>query len=350
MSTDQKWTQHPTGKIPHTVALVALGPTKAEYLKAQTPHEPGLDLTSPDVEVWTINTGIRAIQHDLAFVMDDLAWYGTRHPKYGEILKSHDRPIITNKAYPDYPASITYPLGEVLSKAGPGAIYFRNSIPYILAYAYLIGVKRLILFGVDFDYPGYRLEHGRANVEFWIGYLTAKGVEVQVCADSPLMDTRAKSDPMQAWFYGYLFQPIVEITVGTKEQAEQEPETESPVGDRAASNGSDPTPQESPATDGAGGSIRLPTRYLDLVCEVREINDCAAEWMINVAPRLKNIDFNPVEHLDSAFTWDKTDWPHIDPGKNVDFWYRINKLILERRAVQNPAASGRDLIEAGGAS
>jgi hypothetical protein len=96
-------------------------------------------------------------------------------------------------------------LEEVLRFVGPSQAYFVNSVPYVIPYALMIGVKRLVLYGVDYEYPGIDArENGRACCEFWIGWALAKGMLVQVTESSSLLDARKGRV-----FYGYLRQPII---------------------------------------------------------------------------------------------------------------------------------------------
>lgn len=189
------------------MAIVALGPSKYEYLEALTRHE-GLDFD----EIWTVNTGIRYVPADLAFVMDDLRWFATRHPAYGRDLIETAIPIISNTAYEEFGRVFAYPLAEVLAWTDPSPKYFHhNSIPFVLAYAGMIGVEDLTLFGVDYSHPqAERVEAGREVATYWLGLLAGRGVKLSIASSSTLLQTdRRVSDPDFRHFYGYLFQPIV---------------------------------------------------------------------------------------------------------------------------------------------
>lgn len=189
------------------MALVALGPSKYEYLEGLTRHD-GLRFD----EIWTVNTGIRYVPADVAFVMDDLRWFAARHPDYGRALIETEIPIITNTAYAEFGRVFEYPLAAVLNWTDPAPKYFHhNSIPYLLAYAGMIGVEKLTLFGVDYSHPqADRVEAGREVATFWLGVLAGRGVTLEIASSSTLLQTdRRISDPDFRHFYGYLFQPIV---------------------------------------------------------------------------------------------------------------------------------------------
>ena len=193
--------QHPTGGSPESVTIVSLGPTNHDWIGMMTSHEPEIRTD----ETWTLNTGLRWCPADLVFVMDDLRWYSERYPAYGRDLRAAKVPIITSQTYPDFPRAVAYPIVQIAESVGSENAYWHNSVPYMLAYALWIGVKRVYLFGADYTFPGsVARESGRANCEYWVGFLRARGVSVIVPSTTTLLDTR---DGPQ--FYGYLYQPIL---------------------------------------------------------------------------------------------------------------------------------------------
>lgn len=195
--------EHPTGKVPESVSLVALGPTKEDFVKNQCRHKPNVKAE----EVWTLNTGIRWLKHDLAFIMDDMSEFGHHFPDYGDAMRDADKPIITSALYDEFPMSVEYPLQEILTDFKQ--TYFNNSVPYIIAYALHIGVKYMYIFGADYTFPGQEArESGRGCVEFWIGFAASRGMVVQVVETSTLMDACEDNR-----FYGYIHQPIVKFNV-----------------------------------------------------------------------------------------------------------------------------------------
>lgn len=215
-SSDAKprW-QHPTGRNPEFVAIVACGPTQSEWHRANVGyHRP----FNPPPEVWTLNKALRTVRADLGFVMDDMVGEGRRAETYRHDLDTCGVPIITSilddEVRSMYPTARlhSYPLSEVLwyvatvlCMAQGGEVtpqrllerrqtvcYQHNSLPYMLAYAMFVGVKRLMLFGVDYTHPSNPSdvrEDDRANAEFWLGVLVAHGMQIEVPSSTTLLST-----------------------------------------------------------------------------------------------------------------------------------------------------------------
>ena len=208
--------QHPTnramltGELPRSVAIVGLGPSRQTFFDLLTKHEPGVTFD----EVWTLNTGLRYVPHDLVFVMDDLVDFSDHYPEYGDALRLHTRPIITSAATPEFPWARNYPLHKVLAQvpAAMHSAFYHNSMPYLLAYCALLGtVERLALFGVDYSHPDIAArEAGREVCALWIGFLRGVGVEVDIASTSTMLNThQLVHDPLYRPFYGYVRQPAV---------------------------------------------------------------------------------------------------------------------------------------------
>jgi hypothetical protein len=200
--------------IPEVVSLVALGHSKIDFL-----HEAVTCGNKRGVadEVWVINKLGVLVEHDMLFRMDDLTvkydcnnkrFTGGNagkegvliHDEYENFLRNHTKPIITSKAYPEYPTSVEYPLEGVINHIGYS--YFRTTPAYAAAFASYIGVKQLRIYGCDYVYPDekYRGEAGRANMEFILGVCMAMGMEVHVSPKSTLMDSMI---PVTERMYGY---------------------------------------------------------------------------------------------------------------------------------------------------
>ncbi len=211
--------EHPTGKIPRNIAIVACGPTQQQWHAGNFQYE--RQWGKPD-EVWALNKGLRTLRCDLGFVMDDMLGEGRKCPSYADDLRELDMPVITSTVdegvaamYPgldlhEYPVNqVLWNVGarilmargrntqeistgrDAVLSAGLGAgRYLHNSIPYILAYALFIGVKEIGLFGADYTFPGQDIrEDDRANAEYWVGMLRGFGVNVMVPPSTTLLAT-----------------------------------------------------------------------------------------------------------------------------------------------------------------
>jgi hypothetical protein len=205
---------HPTGRTPESVLVMALGPSKHSLLELTTSHEPPPAVMNCD-EWWGINGGANAmggrVAYDLLWVMDYLDGEERKEPAYAAHLKRwlarHPQAaLMTSQAgsWGLLPQVHEYPLGPILDRYPEATGYFANSVPYILAYALFVGVKRLVLWGADYNHESLkRREDDRANAEYWVGYCRAKGMHIQVPADTTLLNTNRGPE-----LYGYRDPPL----------------------------------------------------------------------------------------------------------------------------------------------
>jgi hypothetical protein len=203
---------HPTGRIPERVALIAAGPSKSEWVDLMAAHA----FIGPNVdEVWGINTVGRGIRVDLSFIMDDYQSYRGHNDSFTQWFETAGHPIITSIPRTACPTAVAYPLASVLALPGARS-YLNHTVAYAVAYAIAIGVKELLIFGADYvssDTPYRTNADSRAAAArymacsaYWIGYATARGIDVVVCPRSPLLDSDV---PEVQQFYGYLVKPVV---------------------------------------------------------------------------------------------------------------------------------------------
>lgn len=190
------------GKV-GSVAIVAMGRSSATYLSMASTKGGRHKIAD---EVWAINSMGGVIQHDLLFHMDDCRVQEARAKAQpdGNVagmldwLKVHPR-FFTSKAYPEYQGAMEYPLQDVIN--GIGSVYFNNTVAYAVAWAIHIGVKKISLWGVDYSYPDlHKAESGRGCVEFLLGVAAARGIELEVAADSTLLDANVPDNQKP---YGY---------------------------------------------------------------------------------------------------------------------------------------------------
>ena len=189
---------------PKRVALVALGMSAYDYIQHCDRTGNRRELFD---ETWTVNTFCNLIESDRLFHMDDIRVQQARAVKNVRVramlesMKQYKGPIITSVPHPDYPQCVAFPLTEVITKFG-GSLYFNNTMPYAIAYAMLIGVKELTMFGMDYVWPNMaEAEAGRACTEYWIAKAQCAGIVTRVAQSSTLMDARLNAESIQ--LYGY---------------------------------------------------------------------------------------------------------------------------------------------------
>jgi len=196
--------------VPESVALVALGNSKSDYVDDVC--RAGSRQGVAD-EVWVVNKLADLFAHDVLFRMDDLMEprqtnykvISDRHNKniherFDPVLRAHPGPIITSKAYPEYPGSIEYPLEKVINYLGYS--YFATTPAYAVAFASMIGVKHLLIYGCDYNYywNATLAEEGRGNMEFVLALCMAKGLKVSLARNTSLLN---RNVPIDMQFYGY---------------------------------------------------------------------------------------------------------------------------------------------------
>jgi hypothetical protein len=180
--------------VPYTVAIVAMGPSRADYMREAVN---GASARSVADEIWAINAMAGIIQHDKAIIMDDLRYFAkagrdqNEHLRgYADWLAKHPGPIFAQKTYSEFPGAVAYPIREVCSKLGYA--YFNSTVAYAVALAIHEGVKHLKLYGCDFTgAPNADGQSGRACVEFWLGRATLQGMRVTVAPSSTLCDQQS---------------------------------------------------------------------------------------------------------------------------------------------------------------
>jgi len=195
------------GGVPYTVAIVAMGPSRNDYISDCISKSSRFQVAD---ETWAINAMGSIIQHDRLFVMDDLPYFHKVSKEknkpligYNDWLHKHPGPIYAQKAYKDFPGAVEYPLEDVLNVIQYP--YINNTTAYALCYAIYLGVQHIKLYGMDFTYANNRgfAEAGRACIEHWIRDACWRGIKVTIAPSSTLMDTQNRQ------FYGYSKQPTV---------------------------------------------------------------------------------------------------------------------------------------------
>lgn len=186
------------------IAILGLGPSLDQYVDI-TKRLGGRSRFCD--EVWAINALGNVLDCDLVFHMDDIRVQEVRAKAAPtsniaamvKWLKTSRVPVMTSRKHPDYPATIDFPLEDVLNHLGHD--YFNSTAAYAVAFAIHIGAGRISLFGVDFTYPNsHDAEKGRGCVEYWLGQARARGIDLRLPKTTSLMDAcEMRADRL----YGY---------------------------------------------------------------------------------------------------------------------------------------------------
>lgn len=190
------------------VAILAIGETNRNY--TSNPTRPKYD------QVWGLNqqASWKGIELDKCFVMDDLKLRMPFYAGYDFVnwLKDYKRPIITSKAYEEWPTSEDFPIKEIAHYFGlPLGISMYSTPDYMIALAIYEGATQIDLFGVDMAREG-PIEMKMATAQ-WVGAAHARGVLVRSFVGSVLQFVTNPGVCMEQGLYGYAQRPRIEDLV-----------------------------------------------------------------------------------------------------------------------------------------
>ena len=251
---------HPTGRPPKRINIVALGPTQNQFHAQHFVYDPQAAIVD---ETWTCNKGFRTVACDLVFILDDLEGERRKSFRYHQEIKECKSPIVTSIIDRDVLDNFSpkqfseFPIGGVIDFYGavylwhqmrfdgcpweeiiplpmngsdqqmelarqkwtPQQIrengirhagYLKNSIPMILAYAGYLGVREINLWGADYDFPGQAIhEADKPNAEYWVGsMILGLGLRFMFPQNTTLLSINQGRD-----IYGYgTRQPMLRLT------------------------------------------------------------------------------------------------------------------------------------------
>lgn len=171
-------------------------------------------------QVWGLNqlATWKGIELDKCFVMDDLKLRMPFYAGYDFVnwLKEYPRPIITSKAYEEWPTSEAYPIKEIAHYFGlPLGVSFYSTPDYMIALAVYEGAHHIDLFGVDMsDMTKGAIEMKLATAQ-WIGAAEARGVLVRSFVGSIFQYLTNPGICMETGLYGYVQRPRIEELTNT---------------------------------------------------------------------------------------------------------------------------------------
>jgi len=153
------------------------------------------DFNRDDADIWVFNEALKSPwckRADAVFQMHSpVIWRSSTNrndPKHYEWLQNTDVPVYMQEQYEDVPASIKFPLSEIISdlfgdyKPIP---YITSSVAYALALAVYLKYKRIEVYGVEME-TNTEYGHQRIGVAFWIGIAIGRGIEIDFHSDSIL--------------------------------------------------------------------------------------------------------------------------------------------------------------------
>ena len=197
------------------VAILANGDTVRQYTQRQTE-----DIGRRYDQVWGLNQQAtwKGIELDRCFIMDDLK---LRMPFYSgfefcDWLKTYQRPIITSRAYPEWPTSEDFPIKEICHYFGlPLGVSMYSTPDYMIALAIYEGATKIDMYGVDMTEMSDNLEM-RCATAVWIGAALARGVLIKTFSGSFYQYYTHPGLTMEAGLYGYAGRPRFEDLVNTE--------------------------------------------------------------------------------------------------------------------------------------
>lgn len=193
--------------VPYVVSIICMGNSHRDYMDECLAQSSRFKVSD---ETWAVNVMAGVIQHDRAFIMDDLLYFRRQARSvphlegYQDWLHKATSPIYTSEPHDEFPASVRYPIEDVVKKLGYA--YFNTTVAYAVAYAIYIGVKEIRLYGADFTDKENKAfsEAGRACVEYWLRDAAWRGIKVHLPKNTSLCD-QYQNRPL----YGYSVQPTL---------------------------------------------------------------------------------------------------------------------------------------------
>jgi hypothetical protein len=164
---------------------------------------------NPEFEIWTVNNLYQFVPrqdrifelHSRACIlgtqgMADAA-HGAPGEQYEKDLQAMKTPIYMQEKFDDIPASIRYPIEEIINEFGVERLdnsnikdaYFTNSISFMLALAIREGFEEIHVYGVDMAVGGEYNEQ-RPSCEYYLGIARGRGIKIYIPPESDLLKAR----------------------------------------------------------------------------------------------------------------------------------------------------------------
>ena len=170
----------------NTVAIIGSHPVSRAWF----------DFSRNDCDVWVFNEAPKqdwCKRYDSVFQMHSPVIFRSEQnrndAKHYEWLKEQRNiQIVMQDDYDDIPASVKFPLDEIVEKCLKGICldgdgntigYFTSSVSYALALAIHLGYTVIEMYGVEME-THTEYKHQRDGVTFWIGFANGKGITIKV--------------------------------------------------------------------------------------------------------------------------------------------------------------------------
>lgn len=148
-----------------------------------------------NLDIWVFNTAVLfdfARRISQAFQIHKRELFNDNE-EYIDWLKNSSVPIYMKRKYEEFPASIAYPLKEVLDLIksvgfyGEPLEFLTSSIDYAIALAILEKRPRILLYGIELEHNrlnNYDYRYQRPGFAFWTGFAAGRGIPIDImCAD-----------------------------------------------------------------------------------------------------------------------------------------------------------------------
>lgn len=125
-----------------------------------------------------------------------------RDPLYMQFLRDLTIPVYMIQPYEYAPTSLRYPIEDAI--AVTGLDYFMSTVAFMCALAMMEDFEEVHLYGINLAI-GDEYFYEKPNAEFWIGFMKAKGIKVEIPRASALLKQTKRygyeidARPNQSW-------------------------------------------------------------------------------------------------------------------------------------------------------
>jgi hypothetical protein len=127
-----------------------------------------------------------------------------------EGLKRLKKPVYMQRVWPEIPASVRFPLAEIIKEyhipAMGDKIFLTCSVAHMLALAIYEGFEEITLLGID-QAIDTEYEVEMPSVLYWLGVAAGKGIKINISDHSPLLKgyyIYGYEDPQKRQFVGWI--------------------------------------------------------------------------------------------------------------------------------------------------